>query len=42
MGVLADNLQAWLRGDDTIEAHAAGSTVASLVEVARQILIKPR
>lgn len=40
MIVLADNLQAWLRGEDTEAALAGGVLVASLLECARQRLVK--
>jgi len=36
----SDHLQAWLRGDDTPEALAAGIAIATLLDVARQKIVK--
>lgn len=40
MSAFASALQDWLVGEDTPESHAAGVSVAILLECARQMIVK--
>jgi hypothetical protein len=40
MSAFASSLQEWFRGEDSCEAHAAGIAVATLLECARQMIVK--